>query len=338
MLRGMADHYPTLLVGAGAIGQRRAAVAAAEPRTPLVGVCDVDGAAAAQVATAHGGRAFADWRPALVETRPRVVVVATPNAFHRRIVCAALDSGAAVLTEKPFGRNADEARTMFDADPEQRRLAVGFNHRFHPAVDTLHRMVNGGAIGTVLFVRAVYGHGGRAGYDSEWRFDPSTAGGGELLDQGVHLVDLLCWLLGEPERVQSELGSLHWDGRVEDNAFALLRFAGGAIASMHASWTQWRNRYQIEVYGATGALELHGLTGSYGAPTLTLWQRQESGAPVRREIPVAAEDLSWAAQWADLVAALDDGRPPRVGGAEGLRAMRVVDALYRNAGRATRGS
>ena len=127
---------------------------------------------------------------------------------------------------------------------------------------------------------------GDRGYDREWRSDPAVSGGGELLDQGAHLVDLLLWILDTDfDSVSAETVTAFWEMPVEDNAFALLRTAGGQVASLHVSWTQWRNLFSLEVFGRDGYAVAEGLGGSYGEERLVLGRRPPDGRGPRRAYP-----------------------------------------------------
>src|SRR5205814_4241905 len=111
-----------------------------------------------------------------------------------------------------------------------RRVRVGFNHRYHPALRKAREIVDAGALGPLMFVRARYGHGGRIGYEREWRANPQISGGGELIDQGVHVIDLARWFLGEFRTADGVATTYFWKLPVVDNAFLMLRNVGVAIA------------------------------------------------------------------------------------------------------------
>ena len=186
------------VVGCGLIGRRRAFVANQNKGTRLTAVADVDIEQAQAIAGETGARATTDWQDIVSDPDIDVVVVATPNRFLMPVSVAALQAGKHVLCEKPPGRNATETAAMVQAARENdRTLKVGFNHRYHPAIWKAHELVDEGAIGELMYGRAVYGHGGRPGYDQEWRADPNLSGGGEMLDQGVHIVDLFRWFMGD---------------------------------------------------------------------------------------------------------------------------------------------
>jgi len=335
------------IVGCGLIGRRRAHVVDASSTEELCIVVDVNESRARDLATEVGCLATRDWQEIVTGDDVDVIVVSTVNKFLMPIALAALEHGKHVLCEKPLGRNHDEARRMVEA-ARQRDLILktGFNHRHHPAIWKAHEMCEQGAIGAPLFVRAVYGHGGRPGYDKEWRADADLAGGGELLDQGVHIVDLCRWFLGDMAEVFGMTSTFFWNlgyrpagdeapgaGRqLEDNAFALLRTAGGRTAQLHTSWTQWKNRFSFEVYGCDGYVRVDGLGGSYGTETLTIGTRRpESGPPLEERFEFAGPDLSWQAEWREFVSAIREGRQPLANGEDGLQAMRLIGAIYDSA-------
>jgi predicted dehydrogenase len=234
-----------------------------------------------------------------------------------------------------MGRNLSEAIEMRDAAHAAKRvLKIGFNHRYHPAISEAHHRFTKGEIGEIISLRARYGHGGRAGYEKEWRANKTLSGGGELTDQGVHIVDLFHWFAGVPAVAFAFLQTAVWPlGELEDNGFGLFRYGTGAVGSLHTSWTQWKNLFSLEIFGKTGALIVDGLGRSYGTETLILHQRKpEGGAPVTESWAFDQEDDSWDLEWQDFQGAVL-GDAPMLGTAEdGVVAMRMIEALYRSAG------
>jgi predicted dehydrogenase len=322
------------VIGCGLIGRRRADAAAAHPRTRVTIVADAVLAEAEKVGAAHGARAVADWRDVVAGSEVDVVCIATPNGYLAEIACAALEAGKHVLLEKPMGRNVEEARAIAAAaERADRRVKVGFNHRYHPAIARAHGELDAGTIGAPINARARYGHGGRPGYEKEWRGSAELAGGGELTDQGVHIADLLHWFLGQPREVYALVQTAVWPlGALEDNGFGLLRYDGGVVASFHTSWTQWKNLFSLEVFGERGSLVVEGLGGSYGEETLTIAHRaMQGGAPQMERLPFPGPDQSWALEWDDFVRGVLDGRPYLGNAEDGLVAMATLDALYRSA-------
>lgn len=335
------------IVGCGLIGKRRAAVARGSGDRVVV-AADIDAARAREVAKENGCEWTTDWQEVVSRSDVDAVVVSTVNKVLAPVTIAAARSGKHVLCEKPLGRNAGEAQQMVDAARKAGVvLKTGFNHRHHPAIWRAYELCAQGAIGPLMFIRAVYGHGGRPGYDKEWRADPDLAGGGELLDQGVHIVDLCRWFMGEFNEVVSFTNTYFWDLgyssgtrlqfairnlQLEDNAFALLRTADGRVAQFHTSWTQWKNRFTFEVFGRDGYIHVEGLGGSYGVETLTVGHRRpESGPPVEERFKFPGPDLSWQAEWREFTAAIREGRQPLASGEDGLAVMRLIAALYESA-------
>ena len=156
-----------------------------------------------------------------------------------------------------MGCNFEEAKLLFNTAKKSKGLfKVGFNHRYHPAIQLLKTWLNENKIDEIINIRAVYGHGGRPGYEKEWRGDKSLAGGGELIDQGVHIIDLINWLMGKlPEQVFALLQNKVWPiAPLEDNGFALLKYSKNVVACFHTSWTQWKNKFLLEVFGKKGAI------------------------------------------------------------------------------------
>lgn len=323
------------IIGAGRIGQRRARIAAAAGDR-IVAVADPERERAAALAAAHGAQAFPDAESLASSAELDAAVVATPHRWLAPATLAALDAGADVLVEKPLAMSAAAAEMLVAAAGRGGRiLATGFTLRHHPAVRWMAELFGAGAVGRPLHLRAVYGHGGRAGYEFEWRARREQ-GGGELLDQGVHAMDLVRWLLGEITEVQAVLTQAFWPVDVEDNAFLLLRTRSGPVASLHVSWTEWRNRFSLELVGEEGLLAAEGLGGSYGPESVRLLERPPAGTvrgfgpPVERRFVFPAEaDDPWRAEWEAFRRAVESRSGPEADGQAGLGALRVVEAARR---------
>jgi len=289
---------------------------------------------AADLSAALSCRAESRWTAVVADPLVDIVCVATPNGFLSEITLAALRAGKHVLLEKPMGRNLAEAEQIAAAARESgKKVKVGFNHRYHGAIAEAHRQFCAGEIGELINMRARYGHGGRPGYENEWRGDPTLSGGGELTDQGVHVADLISWFGGPPEQVFGYTQTAVWPLQpLEDNAFALLRLTGGRVATMHTSWTQWKNLFSFEIFGTSGSLGVEGLGGSYGLERLVVAKRNPAGGPpAMEELSFAAPDPSWAAEWDEFMRAIAFDEPYSGNPDDGVAVMRIVDALYRSA-------
>ena len=299
------------IAGCGLIGRARAQ--ALRPRDRLLGALDPISDRADTLVAEHGGRACADFDE-LLSLGADVVVVAATHDQLAPLSQRALEAGSHVLVEKPAGLGTREIDSLRQAaERAGRRVKVGFNHRFHPALHDLATEVHSGAHGPLMHLRARYGHGGRLGYEREWRAQPQLSGGGELIDQGMHLIDLTHWLAG-PLPLHSALLRTHfWDIPVEDNAALMLGEPHGRTAPwamLHVTWTEWKNLFSVEVYCTTAKLQVDGLVRSYGPQSLRIYRMSpELGPPALEERSYGTEDRSWAAEWEHFAGALDAGAP-----------------------------
>jgi predicted dehydrogenase len=291
--------------------------------------CDViRGRAEALAAQFPGCAATGAWRDAIAGAD--IVVVATTHDQLAPIAAGAAAAGKHVLVEKPGARRAAELDPVAECAAATGALVrVGFNHRFHSALRKAREIFDSGALGPMMFVRGRYGHGGRPGYEREWRADAALSGGGELVDQGVHLIDLARWFLGDFTSVCGHAATYFWNMPVDDNAFLLLRTGAGQTAFLHASWTEWKNLFSFEICGRDGKLEITGLGGSYGTERLA-WYRMlpEMGPPETQiwEYPMA--DRSWECEFETFLDDIRLGRQPSPGVADAQAVLRVVERIY----------
>lgn len=321
------------IIGCGQIGRKRA-MALGDAR--LAVCCDVDAARAEALAGAYtGAQAVADWRVAAGCAEIDVVVVCTMHDMLAPVAEAAARSGKHVLIEKPGARRACELDCVAEASRRSGALVrVGFNHRYHRALRKAREICDSGVTGPLMFVRGRYGHGGRVGYEREWRADPAVSGGGEAIDQGIHLIDLARWFLGDFTRVAGCAPTYFWKMPVEDNAFMLLGTAAGQTAFLHASWTEWKNLFSFEICGRDGKLEISGLGGSYGTERLTFYRMScEMGPPQTTVWEYPMPDDSWQVEFAEFAEDIRLGRQPRPGIADAQAALRIVEKLYQESGR-----
>ncbi len=355
------------IVGAGRMGRIRSLSAKAHPQSELVEVVDTIAEHARSLAAQAGCRAGTDWQKLLEREDVDAIVVATPHKYLAPITTAALNAGKHVFCEKPGARNATEAEIVLRAaygnwpprEPKSgvpllphnnARLIVGFTLRHYPAIVRARELIAAGVIGEPMYVRARYGHGGRLDYNLEWRGDPEMAGGGELLDQGVHLIDLSRWFLGEFEQVFGSVSTYFWGSRqnslnshLEDNAFLSLRTEAGRIAWLHASWTQWKNLFSFEIYGEDGSLQINGLGGHYGPQQLQIARRRSQGGPPEvQETDFTSgkkhgeQDDVWAQEWATFISCVLDHKKagngnqavPSACGLDAWEALKIVEAAY----------
>jgi predicted dehydrogenase len=257
--------------------------------------------------------------------------VATTNEWLAPISLAALQARKHVLVEKPAARNRAELEPLLAAEKTAHVcVQVGFNHRYHAAFQKAHEIFASGVLGPLMFIRGRYGHGGRIGYDREWRADPTASGGGELLDQGVHLIDLSSWFLGAFQHVDGFAHTYFWDMPVEDNGFLLLRTSRNEVAFLHASCTEWKNLFSFEIYGREGKLHIEGLGGSYGLERLYFYRMvPQMGPPETTIWEYPGEDRSWNHEMDAFCGFIERKETPRPGLREAAETLRIVEEIYR---------
>ena len=322
------------IVGYGYMGEIRKRNIDAHPDLTLLGVTDPRVTDAAAV----GAPIFPDHQ-SLIAAGPEVVFVCTPNNLTPDVAVYALQQGCHVFCEKPPGRTLADIERIRAAEAAagDRKLIFGFNHRHHPGITDAKAIVDSGALGGVLTLRGVYGKSGGDGFERSWRNDPAVGGGGILLDQGLHMLDLFRFFCGDFEEVMGMAVTAHWDIPVEDNAFVILRNARGQMAQLHSTATAWKHTFRLEIGLERGYLSITGLlskTGSYGRETLLIGRRPGRGeaAPVgnpREEMSYYDRDPSWDLEVGHFVQCIVNGTPVTQGTSlDALRVMEIVDRVY----------
>jgi predicted dehydrogenase len=313
------------LVGCGSVGRRRAAAIAADGGARLVAVSDLDAGRAAALAAETGAEATTDWRAAVERPDVDAIVVSASNDTHAPVGLAALAAGKHVLIEKPLARTpAEAAELVAAAERAGRVLQTGFNHRWYPSIQHARRLVDQGAIGEPLLARCRYGHGGRRTWPSEWFTRPEVSGGGTFLDNGVHALDLFRWFLGDFAEATGMVATLAWPvAPCEDNGVGVFRTAGGRLALLHSSWTQWDPVFSFELFGHDGFIHVTS------RESLTLGGRGDVIGPVPTQTwTMPGPNESFSDDWREFTAAVREGRPPLTDGRAGLAAVRMAYAVY----------
>lgn len=267
------------------------------------------------------------------------VIICTPNFLNKKFTIAALEAGKHVFCEKPPAFNAQEVEEIIEAEKKSKRILIyGFNHREHGAAKKIHELVNSGQYGKVLWMRGRYGKSVDENYFSTWRAKPEMAGGGILIDQGIHMVDLFLHIGGNFDEIHAFVSSLYWNlPGIEDNVFAIMRNSQtGMSASLHSTMTQWRHLFSFEVFLEAGYMVLNGLktpSGTYGAEELAV-------AANRTKAPAATwqdeerflyeVDHSWANEMARFCDCIQKSASDLGDSKDALRVMRVIDRIYKN--------
>ncbi len=325
------------IIGAGRQGRRRAAALAGFKGDRVVAVSDIDLKTAERLAADYGATASDRWQAVVEDPRVEAVVVSVPPNLHFPIAMAAVEMKKHLLVEKPFVLKVAEGEKVMEAASRGGVIVkCGFNLRFHPGIRDMQKMIKQGAIGEVSFAECRYGIGGRPGYDKEWRAYPEVAGGGELFDRGVHVVDLFRWMVGDFAEAFCMPGRFFWNfqGGMEDNGFGMLRTGAGQVGVFHVSATQWRNTFYLEVCGKEGYLILNGLGYVYGTETLRHGRREEELGPQKEAINYyIGDDRSWTEEWREFTFAVKEGRQPLGSGEDGVESLRIIHALYESSRR-----
>jgi len=325
------------LLGAGSMGKRWVRVIAQSKRVSLRAICDRD----VVRARALGARTkdiiiVNSWQRLCTHPDIDAVIVALPHVLLAPVSLACIQNGKHVLCEKPGGLHPSEIKQVREAANERKLIyIVGYNHRYHDGFLKARKFFENGTIGKVLFIRARYGFGGRKGYAREWRFS-KRQGGGELIDQGVHMIDLARWFLGEFVQTHGITTNLFWGGGVEDNAFVLLGTSKGQVASIHVSWTQWRPLHTFEIYGTKGYLIIDGLGKKYKSTDSTseqliIGRRDTHFNTSLREKKISCNsdaDLSLVRELRDFINAIMFKKKTIVTSYDALRTLEIVKKIY----------
>lgn len=321
------------IAGYGVVGKQRQGVVDARPDMAVVAICDqtFDGEGVLD----GGIKYFTNFRR-LLEEDLDVLIVCMSNDIAAETTIAGLEAGLHVFCEKPPGRDLEDVARVIACEKKHPglKLMYGFNHRYHDSVRDALNLVKGGELGDVINLRAVYGKSKLITFgQSSWRTNRELAGGGVLLDQGIHMVDLLRLFAGEFEQVYSFISNGVWGHDVEDNAYALMRTKDGKVAMLHSSASQWRHRFSLEVTLTKGALTLSGILSgskSYGAETLTVARAMgdDRGDP-REETTRYNRDPSWAEEIAEFADAILNDTPVVNGSSDdALKTMQLVYRIY----------
>jgi predicted dehydrogenase len=346
----MADTSRVLgvaLLGCGEIGAVRASALARSPVARLVAACDADPARAAALAAKHRAACVAEWREAIARPDVDVVCVSTPTSLHAGMAVAAARAGKHVLVEKPLARSVAEAQEMVGAARAAGVvLKTGFNHRHYLAVEAARHAIAAGAIGEPMFVRTYIGHEGGSPFLAKWMARPDMAGGGTLLDNGIHILDLVRYFLGEVSEAEGLVTNSRWRRTgLEDNAFALFRSPDGKIAALASSWTEWAGyKFLIEVYGTEGFVR-----AAYPPMRATIGRARDGrpAAKTHRLFPMfqlrerlegywLPVRMTFVREFQDLADAVATGLPVFSSGDDGLRANQMVEAVYESSARGVR--
>ncbi len=318
------------IIGCGLIGNKRAKSIGNNHR--LLAACDIDVQRARMLSRDRDGIViYTNYRELIDRDDIDIVIVSTLNNQLAPITLYAVQHGKHVIVEKPAAIKSDELLPIID-ESKKRNLVVkvGFNHRYHPAMLKARELMKSEIAGDVMFIRGRYGHGGRIGYDREWRSDINLSGGGETIDQGVHLIDLARWYMGDFDEVMGFADTYFWDMPVDDNGFIGLRKKDGRAAWLQVSCTEWKNMFSFEIYCKHAKLSIEGLGGSYGVEKLYYYQMlPQMGPPETTIYEYPMGDNSWRLEFDDVVRAIEAGENTHMGDVtDAYKTLKIVEKIY----------
>lgn len=320
------------IAGYGVVGKRRREFIDKNPNLRTIAVCDQNFKKADVLS--DGARCFSDYRRLLQEPLD-ALFVSLPNYLASEVTIAGLEKGLHVFCEKPPGRNVEDIERVIKVEKRHKGLLLkyGFNHRYHDSVKEAMRIAESGELGDVINMRGVYGKSKILSFSGGWRAERKYAGGGILLDQGIHMVDLMRLFCGDFTEVKSYISNGFWKHDIEDNAYALMKDKRGRVAMLHSSATQWQHRFSLEIAFSKGYLELQGILSgskSYGEEKLIIGRRDESDTGASREKVITyLEDNSWRDEINEFTKAVLTKKPIKSGSsADALATMRLVYRIY----------
>lgn len=326
----------TAILGMGRMGKTRYDAMNNHGGYEIVSVCDTNPANLVY----DGIKQYTDWKVCIDNSEIDAVMVCTFNVTIPDIVCYALSKGLAVFSEKPPGRNLDDTLRMKAAydQVEKPILKFGFNHRYHNSVIEAKALIDSGILGDVVCARGVYGKAGTPSFKLEWRNDKSISGGGIMLDQGIHMLDLMYYFMGKFTNIQSTVDQLVWkDMSTEDSAFSILRTTDGKIASLHSSAIQWRHKFSLDIILTAGFISLNGLltsTMSYGEEKISYYRKDLEcktgglGKPIEHTMCFDTDE-SWDYEIKEFYDAVVNGMPVQLGTIDdAINLMEMIKNIY----------
>jgi len=319
------------IAGYGVVGKRRRECIDRNPQLETVAVSDRELSTGTMP---DGIRSYSD-ALALLDDELDAVFVSLPNDLAPRVSIAALDRGFHVFCEKPPGRDVNDILAVCAEERKhpELKLKYGFNHRYHDSVIQAKKLIESKSLGQLINLKGVYGKSRIISFASDWRTRRREAGGGILLDQGIHLLDMMRLFAGEFTDISSFISNEYWHHDVEDNAYALMRTSEGVVAMVHSSATQWRHQFRLEITLTEGAIVLGGILSgskSYGDETMTtIIKSPEEGAMPVEETTTYNIDHSWQDEINEFSEAILRNKPIRYGNSQdALRTMELVYRIY----------
>ena len=264
------------IIGAGLMGRRRAESLLSFPYVELVSIADIYEDKVRALSEKFKCRHTKSYMDIIKNKEINCVIISTVNNVLAKIAKEALENNKHVFVEKPVSVNTKDVEELIKISEKKNLIVkVGFNHRFFPTIQKAKELLGSGEIGELMFLKATYGQKSRIGFEKEWRVKKEISGGGELIDQGAHIIDLCLFFMGDIKEVKGVITKLFWDIEVDDNDFFILKNEMDKIAFIHTSSSLWENTFKFELHGTKGIIEVEGIRGHYGNPNLKIIRRNE---------------------------------------------------------------
>ena len=318
-----------VIIGCGLIGQKRANSLGSNP---LIACCDIDKITAEKFSKKNNVPYYLDIEELFKNEDFDIAILSSTHNSLPGLIKKCLKHKKHVLVEKPAGRFSNELEGLTDlAKTNKCKVHVGFNHRYHRAFRKANQIIKSKELGEIMFIRGRYGHGGRIGYNKEWRSNPELSGGGELIDQGSHLIDLSRMFLGEFIDVEGIACNYFWEMPVDDNAFMTLKNSNGNIAFLQVSCSEWKNMFSYEIYFKNGKLDISGLGGSYGTEKITYYKMlPEMGPPETYSWEFPMKDDSWEFEFQEFIKDIleDTNKGPDL--KDAIQNLKIINKIYKD--------
>jgi len=317
------------IIGFGLVGQKRAKNLG--PKAELVACSDIINIKKKFFKKNSKIKFFKNWKDLIKLKELDIIIISTVHNLLAPILLEACRNKKNILVEKPAAIHLKDLSKIIKLSKKNKnKIRVGYNHRFHSAIIKSKEIIDKKLLGKLMFIKASYGHGGRLGYEKEWRMKSKISGGGELIDQGSHLIDLSTFFLGKVKKVTSKLENFFWNTNVDDNAFITLEFKNNCISFLHASCTEWKNNFIFEIYGTKGKLKIEGKGGSYGRENLVFYKmNKKMGPPIIKKWFFSKNDNSWKTELNELYNDINYNRNSNPGLDQAYSVLKIIKNIYK---------
>ncbi len=330
----MNQKLKAVIIGYGKMGRIREQCIIHNSRFELVGICD----SSAEIAQTVKVPFCTDYKE-LLSLKPDIAFTCTPNGYLPEIVTFFISHRVHVFCEKPPGKCKEDVQLMMGAERANPgiKLKFGFNHRYHEPIRETKSIIEKGRFGSIMWMRGIYGKSGGNHYEHSWRSKPEIAGGGILIDQGIHMLDLFRLFCGDFEEVSAFIGKYYWPAEVEDNVFAILRNQRGQVAMLHSSATQWQHKFLLDIYLEKGYFSILGIlssTQTYGTETLKIARcvYDKDGYPLpnpEETVTYYDEDQSWMMEIEEFAQCVIEDKPIENGlSSDAYKTLELVEKIY----------